>query len=90
MGGVNGFNENRRRIIQAPNIKVLDETMSAFRPQTRKFGNLPHLSYILRKPEPLGTEFKTMAIGGECGMYTYYIPPKIERMPEEEGTEITN
>jgi len=23
-------------------------------------GNLPHLSYILRKPEPLGTEFKNV------------------------------
>ena len=67
-GGINGFNENRNRVIQAPNLKVMDETMSAFCPQTRKTGNLPHLSYILRKPEPLGTEFKTMAAAelGKC------------------------
>ena len=24
-------------------------------------GNLPHLSYIFRKPEPMGVEFKTVA-----------------------------
>ena len=35
--------------------------MSAFRPQTRKTGNLPHLSFIMRKPEDLGTEFKVTA-----------------------------
>jgi hypothetical protein len=32
--------------------------MFSFRLQTEKTGNLPHLSYILRKPEPLGTEVK--------------------------------
>ena len=35
--------------------------MSASRPQTMKTGNLPHLSSIMRKPEPLGTEFKVCA-----------------------------
>jgi hypothetical protein len=38
---------------------VLDESMSAFRPCTTKLGGLPNISYILRKPEPIGTEFKT-------------------------------
>ena len=61
LGGVNGLNENRKTTVNAPNIKVMDETMSAFCPQTTKTGNLPHLSWILRKPEPLGTEFKTLA-----------------------------
>ena len=37
---------------------MFDESMSAFRPRTSRFGNLPHLSCIDRKPEPLGTEFK--------------------------------
>ena len=32
--------------------------MSAFKPRTTATGNLPHLSNIQRKPEPLGTEFK--------------------------------
>jgi hypothetical protein len=39
--------------------RVLDESMSAFRPRTTKLGGLPNISYILRKPEPIGTEFKT-------------------------------
>ena len=28
--------------------------------RTTAKGNLPHLSYIFRKPEPLGTDFKTV------------------------------
>ena len=35
--------------------------MSAIRFQTTAKGNLPHFSYIFRNPEPLGTEFKTVA-----------------------------
>ena len=42
-------------------IFVFDESMSAFRPRTTKNGNLPHLSWIMRKPEPLGTEFKSVS-----------------------------
>ena len=34
--------------------------MSAIRFQTTEKGNLPHLSYIFRNPEPLGTEFNTV------------------------------
>ena len=58
---VTGFNQNRAQTIASSRIKVLDESMSAFRPQTTKTGNLPHLSFIFRKPEPLGTELKTVA-----------------------------
>lgn len=54
----------------AANIKVLDETMSAYRPRTTKSGTLPYLSFILRKPEPLGTEFKTLATVGGFGTFT--------------------
>ena len=46
---------------------TLDESMSAYRPQTRKTGNLPNISFILRKPEPLGTELKTVALTGSNG-----------------------
>ena len=35
--------------------------MSAWVPRTSKTGGLPHLSFIERKPEPLGTEFKVAA-----------------------------
>ena len=40
--------------------KVLDELMFGFRPQTRKNGDLPNLSFFPRKPEPLGAEFKAI------------------------------
>ena len=58
---VDGFNKNRSQVVGSSRVKVLDESMSAFKPQTSKTGNLPHLSFILRKPEPLGTELKTVA-----------------------------
>ena len=35
--------------------------MSAIRFRTTSKGNLPHLSDIVQKPEPLGTEFNTVA-----------------------------
>ena len=56
---VDDFNQIRNNIITSSCTKVLDETMSAWRPRTSKNGGLPNISYIERKPEPLGTEFKT-------------------------------
>jgi hypothetical protein len=58
---VDGYNSNRKEWVAASVHKVLDESMSAFKPRTSKAGVLPHLSFILRKPEPLGTEFKVIA-----------------------------
>jgi hypothetical protein len=58
---VDGYNKNRHEWVAASVRKVLDESMSAWCPQTTKTGGLPHLSFILRKPEPLGTEFKVIA-----------------------------
>ena len=55
------FKNNRKEKIWTSYLKVFDESMSAYRPQTLKTGNLPHLSSIMRKPEPLGTEFKVCA-----------------------------
>ena len=68
--GVENYNKNRKQTIKSSAVKVFDESMSAFRPRTSRFGNLPHLSSIDRKPEPLGTEFKvtnSTAIG--LGLY---------------------
>ena len=62
-----GFNENRRRTVASSRVKILDEVMSAYRPQRRKTGNLPNISYVLRKSEPLGTELKTVASKGMNG-----------------------
>ena len=39
----------------------VDESMSVIHFRTTAKGGLSHLSYILRKMEPLGTEFKTVA-----------------------------
>ena len=57
------MNANRVKVVAAGHIKVLDESMSSFRPRTSKTGNLPHISYIMRKPRPLGTEDKN---GGDA------------------------
>ena len=55
---IEGYNKNRSANIAASIKKTLDESMSAFIPRTTKTGGLPTISFILRKPEPLGTEFK--------------------------------
>jgi hypothetical protein len=54
------FNDNRAKMIAALVIKLLDESMSAWCPRKDKTGGSPNISFILRKPEPLGTEFKSM------------------------------
>jgi hypothetical protein len=58
---VDGYNKTRHDWVAASTRKVLDESMSAWCPQTTPTGGLPHLSFILRRQEPLGTEFKTIA-----------------------------
>jgi len=55
------FNQNQKRQVSGSFMKMMDESMSAFHPQTRATGNLPHLSFILHKLENLGTEFKVVA-----------------------------
>ena len=60
-GGVERFNAKRRALLRTVPVCVLDESMSAWRPRTSPTGGLPHISYVIRKPEPLGTEFKTAA-----------------------------
>ena len=52
------FNEIRKDLFVPSNVFGSDETMSAFKPQKTKTGGLPNITYILRKPEPLGIEFK--------------------------------
>ena len=64
---VHGFNKNRQVTIASSRVKTMDESMSAFKPRTTKTGNLPNISYIMRKPQPLGTELKTVASKGSNG-----------------------
>ena len=58
---VDNFNEIRNELVLPSEILCVDESMSAFRPQTTKTGDMPNISYVTRKPENLGTEFKTCA-----------------------------
>ena len=55
---VKDFNNIRKSLFMSSNVFGLDESMSAFRPQKTKTGGLPNITYVLRKPEDLGTEFK--------------------------------
>ena len=57
-GLVNDFNSAVRRNFSASDKICMDESMSPFRPHQSQRANLPHLSYILRKPKTLGTEYK--------------------------------
>lgn len=69
-GFVDKFNANRKLNFLSSLLLTGDETMSAQRPRKTKTGGLPHLSYIFRKPEPLGTEFKNVACAA-TGVMTY-------------------
>ena len=55
---MDSYGEKTKKTMYASSLCVLDESMSAFIPRTTKTGNLPNLSFVQRKPEPLGTEFK--------------------------------
>ena len=57
------FNRSRRDRFTPGRVLVLDESMSAWCAQTTPIGGLPNLSYIPRKPEPPGTEFKVACCG---------------------------
>lgn len=58
LSGCRIFNEIQKENINSSNHICLDELMGAWQPQTTKTGNLPNITFILRKPEALGTEFK--------------------------------
>ena len=56
---VESFNNHQKKFILTSSTRVLDESMCAYRPRTSKFGGLPNISDVMRKPEPLGTKLKT-------------------------------
>ena len=76
---VEEFNKNRRRTVLGSFLKLLDESMSVYRPRTTKTGNLHHLSNIQRKPEPLGTKFKVVA----CAILRMTLHLEIQRCKDE-------
>lgn len=51
---VEEFNFIRRTRVQSSSWICADETMSAWRPRTTPLGGLPNISFVVRKPEPLG------------------------------------
>jgi hypothetical protein len=51
---VDKFNSQRKKLVRVSNWVVADESMSAWCPRKSKTGGLPNISYICRKPEPLG------------------------------------
>ena len=55
---INIFSEACKNI-SASYLKVGGDPMSEIRFRTMAKGDLPHLSYIFHKPEPLVTEFRT-------------------------------
>jgi hypothetical protein len=59
---VEGFNEARLREIIPGSLLTPDEMMMEWTGKSG-FGGLPHLSYIKRKPKPLGTELKSVCEG---------------------------
>ena len=61
LGLINGFNNNRAQKVAASHLKLFDELMSSWSPTTSKWGGLLFILFILRKPKPLGTEFKCVA-----------------------------
>ena len=55
---IEGFNNTRQELIQTGLMKVMDEAMSFWKPRKDKTGGLPNISFVMRKPKPIGTEFK--------------------------------
>ena len=53
-GAVEAFNNNRYEKVQISLWLIIDQTMSVWRPRTTPTGGSPNISFILRKPEPLG------------------------------------
>jgi hypothetical protein len=51
---VEEFNQIRSSKLIGSQWISVDETMSAYRPRKTALGGLPNISFIVRKPEPLG------------------------------------
>eukprot|EP00873_Tetraselmis_striata_P029434 jgi/Tetstr1/449698/TSEL_036766.t1 len=63
---VEDFNRNMTMMLMMGVWITFDDAMSAYQPRTTKTG-LPNMSFIKRKPKPLGTEGKT-ACESETGV----------------------
>ena len=57
---IEGVNANRTRVKHHNYDKTCDQSMSSCQPREDKLRGLSNISFIKRKPKPVGTEFKTM------------------------------
>jgi hypothetical protein len=53
-GAIDEFNFIRQTKVECAKWISADESMSAWRPRTTALGGLPNISFVIRKPEPLG------------------------------------
>ena len=53
-GAIDEFNVIRQARVECSRWISADESMSAWRPRTTALGGLPNISFVVRKPEPLG------------------------------------
>ncbi len=67
------FNNNRKEKIHFPQWVAIDEYMSAWKPRTTKNGNLPIISFIARKPEPLGENPGLLLYSLSCFFLTFFL-----------------
>jgi hypothetical protein len=58
---IDEFNDVRLNKITTSLWDILDASISSYRPRATATGSLPNISFIFRKLEPLGTEFKCAA-----------------------------
>jgi hypothetical protein len=72
------FNKRHKKEGSASRDKTADESMCAMRPRTTKLGGWPHISYVLRKHEPLDTEFKNTC----CAITGVLMTLEIQRAKE--------
>jgi hypothetical protein len=49
------FNQQQQNLVQPSTWMVEDESISEWCPRETESGGLPNISFIMRKPEPLGT-----------------------------------
>ena len=81
---IDAFNKRRREVAILSEVLTPDETMSPMCPRSTSHGagegKLPHYSFVPRKPEPHGTEFKTVCDGRSGVMLYMEIQEKAEDM----------
>jgi hypothetical protein len=81
---IDAFNKRRQEVVILSEVLTPDETMSPMCPRSTSHGagegKLPHYSFIPRKPEPHGTEFKTVCDGRSGVMLYMEIQEKAEDM----------